>query len=34
MSPIDDGHCVAHVAWTATYARDDLARTVVDFKVH
>ena len=23
LSPMDDHHCVAHVAWTATYARKD-----------
>src|SRR5262245_49237812 len=23
VSPIDEHHCVAHVAWTATYARKD-----------
>ena len=34
LSPIDDVHCVAHVAWIATHARDDLARTVVDFEAH
>ena len=25
LSPIDEHHCVAHVAWTATYARQDRA---------
>ncbi|MDQ7775300.1 hypothetical protein [Paracoccus aminovorans] len=34
LSPIDDLHCVAHVAWTATYARDDLPETAIDFDVH
>lgn len=34
LSPIDDCHCMAHVAWTATYARDDLPKTVLDFDVH
>lgn len=34
VSPIDACHCVAHVDWTATYARDDLAETAVDFEVH
>lgn len=34
ISPIDEHHCVAHVAWTATYARHDLAETAVDFEVH
>ena len=34
ISPIDDLHCVAHVNWTATYARDDLPKTTIDFDVH
>ncbi|MFA5580972.1 MAG: DUF4440 domain-containing protein [Paracoccaceae bacterium] len=34
ISPIDDLHCIAHVAWRATYARDDLAETAIDFDVH
>lgn len=34
LSPIDELHCVAHVAWTATYARDDLRETAIDFDVH
>lgn len=34
LSPIDDAHCVAHVAWTATYARKDLADVEIDFEVH
>ncbi|WP_299360580.1 nuclear transport factor 2 family protein [uncultured Paracoccus sp.] len=34
IAPIDDLHCVAHVAWTASYARDDLPATTVDFDVH
>ncbi len=34
LSPIDDCHCMAHVAWTATYARDDLPKTALDFEVH
>ena len=25
LSPIDEHHCIAHVAWTATYARKDEA---------
>lgn len=33
ISPIDECHCVAHVAWTARYARDDLAETTIDFEV-
>ncbi|NGM44666.1 nuclear transport factor 2 family protein [Rhodobacter sp. SGA-6-6] len=31
---IDDWHCLAHVAWTAVYARDDLPETEIDFEVH
>lgn len=34
LSPIDAHHCVAHVAWTATYARPDLPETQIDFDVH
>jgi Domain of unknown function (DUF4440) len=34
VAPIDGLHCMASVAWTATYARDDLAETAIDFKVH
>jgi hypothetical protein len=34
LSPIDDHHCVAHVAWTATYAREDGADITIDFDVH
>ena len=34
ISPIDEHHCVAHVAWTATYARQDQADTAIDFDVH
>lgn len=34
LSPIDDHHCVAHVAWTATYARKDQADVAIDFDVH
>ncbi len=34
VSPIDDLHCLAHVAWTATYARPDRAETLIDFDVH
>lgn len=34
LSPIDALHCIAHVAWTATYARDDLPETAIDFDVH
>ena len=34
LSSIDECHCVAHVAWTATYARKDLPETAIDFDVH
>jgi hypothetical protein len=34
ISPIDDHHCLAHVAWTASYARKDAADTLIDFDVH
>jgi hypothetical protein len=34
LSPIDEHHCVAHVAWTATYARKDQPDTAIDFDVH
>lgn len=34
VSPIDDHHCVAHVAWTATYARKDEPDVAIDFDVH
>lgn len=34
ISPIDDHHCVARVGWAATYARDDLPETVLDFDVN
>lgn len=34
ISPIDEHHCLAHVAWTATYAREDQADTAIDFDVH
>lgn len=34
VSPLDDFHCVAHVAWTAIYARDDRPRVAIDFDVH
>lgn len=34
LSPIDDCHCVAHVAWTATYARSDQSKVAIDFDVH
>ena len=34
LSPIDEHHCVAHVAWTATYARKDQPDIAMDFDVH
>ena len=34
ITPVDEHHCVAHAAWTATYARDDLPETAIDFDVH
>lgn len=34
LSPMDDHHCVAHVAWTATYSRQDQADIAIDFDVH
>lgn len=34
LSPIDEHHCVAHVAWTATYARKGRPDVAIDFQVH
>lgn len=34
LSPVDDHHCVADVAWTATYARKDQPDVAIDFDVH
>lgn len=34
LSQIDELHCVAHVAWIATYARKDLPDVTIDFDVH
>ena len=34
LSPIDERHCMAHVAWTATYARKDQPDVAIDFDVH
>ena len=34
ISPIDPRHCVAHVAWTATYARKEHPDIAIDFEVH
>jgi hypothetical protein len=34
LSVMDDHHCVAHIAWTATYARKDQPDVTIDFDVH
>jgi hypothetical protein len=34
LSPMDEQHCVAHVAWTATYARKEQPDVTIDFDVH
>ena len=34
LSAIDDHHCVAHVAWTATYARKEQPDVEIEFDVH
>lgn len=34
LSPLDDHHCVAHVAWTAAYARKDQPDVAINFDVH
>ena len=34
VSPIDELHCVAHVAWTATYANANNPNIEIDFDVH
>lgn len=34
LSPMDDYHCLAHVAWTATYARKDQPDIAIAFDVH
>jgi hypothetical protein len=34
LCPIDEHHCVAHVAWSATYARKDQPDVAIDFDVH
>lgn len=33
-SPIDEHHCIAHVAWTASYARKAATGVTIDFDVH
>lgn len=34
ISPLDEHHCVAHVAWQAAYARQDQADVAIDFDIH
>jgi hypothetical protein len=34
LSPIDNQHSVAHVAWTAVYAKDSQQDIIIDFEVH
>lgn len=34
LSPMDARHCVAHVAWTATYSRTGQPDVAIDFDVH
>lgn len=34
LSSLDDHHCVAHVAWTATYVRKDQPDLAIDFDIH
>jgi hypothetical protein len=34
ITPLDEHHCVAHVAWTADYARKDQPDVAIDFDVH
>jgi len=34
LCPLNEHHCVAHVAWTETYARKDQADVAIDFDVH
>lgn len=34
ISPIDEHHCVAHVAWTSIYARKGQPDVTIDFDVH
>jgi hypothetical protein len=34
VSPMDEHHCVAHVAWTATYSRKGEPDVTIDFDVH
>ena len=32
--PIDELHCLAHVGWTASYAKAGQGDIVIDFEVH
>ena len=34
ISALDEHHCVAHVGWTAVYARQDRPDTAIEFDVH
>jgi hypothetical protein len=34
IAPIDERHCLAHVAWTATYDRGNDPDISIDFEVH
>ena len=34
ISPMDEKHCVAHVAWKAYYAREGRPDVAIDFDVH
>jgi hypothetical protein len=34
LSPIDAYHCVAHVGWTAAYAREGQPDVAIDFDIH
>lgn len=34
VSPIDEHHCLAHVAWTASYSRKDGSEVAINFDVH
>lgn len=34
ISPIDEHHCVAHVAWTSIFARKGQTDVTIDFDVH
>lgn len=34
ITSLDAYHCVAHVAWTATYSRKDQPDVAIDFEVH